>query len=149
MKLKSISNVKKKRNNINCISSTPKALFTSLQWNHLFKKRLVLREIGSNKNASFLQMQLLTSDYIQLLKPYVNGVTLRGKNPTLKCCKPLELLTYFEMGLSSFNRGNMESVGQRAAKSLYVKLWDWFEPGQTRNRATPFLENSKFETLWL
>ena len=57
-----------------------------------------------------------------LNKPYVNKVILRGQNLSLKCCKALELLANIEKGIRSFHTGNMESVGQRAAKLLSVKL---------------------------
>ena len=47
---------------------------------------------------AYLHIQLLTSDYKRLLnKPYENEVTLRGQNPPLKCCRPLELLSPFKM----------------------------------------------------
>ena len=38
-------------------------------------------------------------------------------------------------GFRSFNDRNMGSVGQRAAKLLAIKLWEWFDPGTTRTRA--------------
>ena len=41
-------------------------------------------------------------------------------------------------GFRSFNDRNMESVGQRAAKLLAIKLWEWFDPGTTRIRADRF-----------
>ena len=41
-------------------------------------------------------IQLRTYAYIRLLnKPYVNEVTLRGQNPTLKGCLPLDFLYTF------------------------------------------------------
>ena len=47
-----------------------------------------------------LDLQLLNFAYKRLLnKPYENEVTLTGQNPPLKCCQPLELLTYFEKGI--------------------------------------------------
>ena len=73
--------------------------------------------------SEVLNLQYRQILYIQLLnKPYVYRVTLRERNLALKCCQPLELLTYFESGVTSFNTGNMGSVGQRAAKLLSVKL---------------------------
>ena len=59
----------------------------------------------------------------------------------------------------NFNTGNMWSVSQRTAKLPAVKLWEWFEPRQTRNWAEYtcmhfawngwnnrlFLENSNFD----
>ena len=47
---------------------------------------------------------------------------MREQNLTLKCCQPLKLLTYFERRFRCFNVGNLESVGQTAAKSLAVKV---------------------------
>jgi len=42
---------------------------------------------------AFKHMQLFTSDSTRFLnKPYVNGVTLREQNLSLKCCQPLQLL---------------------------------------------------------
>ena len=55
-------------------------------------------------------------------KPYENEVTLRGKNMPLKCCQPLKLLMYVERVVRSFHTITTESVGQRAAKLLSVKL---------------------------
>ena len=77
---------------------------------------------------SFRFMKLLswTFAYVQLYKPYLNGVTLRDQNQSLKYLRDqnqslksfqsLELLTSFEMGFRSFNTDNMGSVGQSAAK---------------------------------
>ena len=62
-------------------------------------------------------IQSWTFAYVWLLnKPYVNWVTLREQNQSLKCCQPLELLIYFGKGFRSFATGNIGSVGQRAAK---------------------------------
>ena len=38
----------------------------------------------------------------------------------------------------SFNAKNLKSEGQRAAKLLAIKLWEWFDPGPTRTRADWF-----------
>ena len=52
-------------------------------------------------------IQLVTSDYKQILnKHYVNGVTLREKNLSFKCCWSLDLLTYFGMGFRSSHTVN-------------------------------------------
>ena len=40
-----------------------------------------------------------------------------------------------EKGFRSFNSKNLVSVGQRAAKLLAIKLWEWFDPGRSRIRA--------------
>ena len=61
-----------------------------------------------------------TFAYTKLLNK--NEVILREQNPPLKRCKPLELLTYFEIEFRTFNKGNMGSLGQRAAKLPSVKL---------------------------
>ena len=36
------------------------------------------------------------------------------------------------------NAKNLESVGQRAAKLLAIKLWEWFDPGCSRTRVDRF-----------
>ena len=67
-------------------------------------------------------------------------------------------------GFRSFNNRNMGSGGQRAAKLLAIKLWEWFDPGTTRIRADwfdqgrgrvadffmrpPTLTASNFAALW-
>ena len=44
----------------------------------------------------YLHIQSWSNDYKWLLnKPYVNEVTLRGQNPPLKCCYPLDFLYTF------------------------------------------------------
>ena len=64
----------------------------------------------------------------------------------------------------SFNAKNLGSLGQRAAKWLAIKLWEWFDPGTTRIRADwfergrgqsadiflwpPTLTAGNFEALW-
>ena len=75
-------------------------------------------------NWSFsYDIQSWTFAYIRFLKkPYVNGVTLREQNSPLKCCQPVQLITYSERGLTYFNTGNMRSVGQMASKLSSVKL---------------------------
>ena len=61
--------------------------------------------------------------YTQLLnKPFENEVTLREQNPSLKQCKALKLLTYFEIRLRSFNTIYMKSLDQKAAKLPSVKV---------------------------
>ena len=55
-------------------------------------------------------------------KPYENQVTLREKNLSLKYCHPLEVLIYFGKGFRYFQTSDMESVGQRAAKLLAIKV---------------------------
>jgi len=61
--------------------------------------------------------------YTRLLnKPYENEVTLREQIPPLECCHPPKLFLFFEKRFRSFNTGNMESVRQRAAKLLSIKL---------------------------
>ena len=67
-------------------------------------------------------------------------------------------------GYRSLDAENLESVGQRAAKLLAIKLWEWFDPGTTRIRANwfergqgrsagfylwpPTLTAGNFEALW-
>ena len=52
------------------------------------------------KKISLSNIQSRAKVYKRLLdKPYVNGVTLRGQNLSLKYFKPLELLTCFVMGV--------------------------------------------------
>ena len=51
-----------------------------------------------------------------------NEVTLREKSLPLTCCKHFEHLTHFEIIFTSFNAGNMGSVGQRDAKLPSFKL---------------------------
>ena len=51
-----------------------------------------------------------------LNKLYVNEVTLRVQNLSLKCCQPLGILTYFEKGFRSFLIGIIGSINQWAAK---------------------------------
>ena len=70
-----------------------------------------------------LHIQLQTFPYTRLLnKPYKNEFTFREQNLPLKCHKPLKILLYYEKRFRSLNAGNMESVGQRAAKFLSDKL---------------------------
>ena len=54
--------------------------------------------------------------------PYVNEITLREKNLSLRYCQPLELFIYFGKGFRSFHAGNIGFVGQRAAKLAAVKV---------------------------
>ena len=57
-----------------------------------------------------------------LYKNYVNEGIFRGQKLSLKCCQPLEILTYIEREVRSFHSGNVGSVSQRAAKMPSVKL---------------------------
>ena len=57
-----------------------------------------------------------------LSKPNVDEVILRRLNLSLKCCQPLEHLTYFKWGTRSFHRDYMASAGQSAAKLPSFKL---------------------------
>ena len=52
---------------------------------------------------------LLTYGYFK--KSYENEVNLREQNISLKCCKPLELLIYFEKGFHIFIQVIWWSVG--------------------------------------
>ena len=58
---------------------------------------------------------------------FKNGGILRGQNVPLKYCQPFELLLCIGKRFRSFHRGNFGSVGQKGAKLLSVKLWEWFE----------------------
>ena len=57
-----------------------------------------------------------------LHKPYVNEVTLREHNPSLKCCYPLDFSNSYFSTFRTFNAVNIGSVGQRAAKLRSVKV---------------------------
>ena len=55
----------------------------------------------------------------------------------------------------SFNAENLGSVGERAAKFLAIKLWEWFDPGPNAlshnlagmaEVADFFLEKSNFDS---
>ena len=66
---------------------------------------------------------LLTSNDILLLnKPYVNEVTLREQNLSLKYCQPLKLFIHLWKGFRSFLAVNIGYLGQRAAKLTDVKV---------------------------
>ena len=52
--------------------------------------------------------------------------------PTLKLLLASWTFYSFLKGFRSFNAENLGSVGQRAAKWLAIKLWEWFDPGTTR-----------------
>ena len=81
-----------------------------------------------NHYGLYTYIQSRAKAYKRLLKkPYVNGVTLREQNPHLKCCQPLQHLTYFETGFRSFNIDFIGRVGRRASKSLSIKLLEWFD----------------------
>ena len=85
------------------------------------------------KNFFFWDKQLWIFVNARLLnKSYENEVTLREQDICWKCCQPLELLTYIKRGFRYFHTGNKVSVGQRAAKLPYIKLWEWFEPRQNQ-----------------
>ena len=73
----------------------------------------------------WISIKVLTAIKQLLNKPYVNEVILRGQNLTLKCCQPLKLWTYFEKKVRSFHTDNVKCVGQKAAKLLSLKLWEW------------------------
>ena len=86
--------------------------------------------MGFTKRQGRWKLSKLDAQYIQLCplayvwllnKPYENEVTLRGKNIPLKCCQPLKVL-YIGRGFRFFIKGNIGSVGHRAAKLLSVKL---------------------------
>ena len=67
-------------------------------------------------------------------------------------------------GFRSFNAKSLVSVGQRAAKLLAIKVWEWFDPGPPRTRADwfecgrgrmadffvrpPTLTTGNFEAIW-
>ena len=55
-------------------------------------------------------------------KPYEDEAILREQNPISKYHLPLEVMTYFERRFRSFNAFNMESVGQRVARLVAVKV---------------------------
>ena len=115
-----------------------KVVKMTILYGKMSKSLVSLQETVQNCIARLMTytIQLLTSNYKRLVnRSYVNGVTLRGQNPPLKYCQPLERLTYFERGFRSFNTGNMESAGQRAAKLPSFKLWEWFNPSCTWTRA--------------
>ena len=61
-----------------------------------------------------------------------NEVTLTGKILPLKCCYSLEISTQFFKKIRSFDAENLGSVGQRTAKLPAIKIWEWFDPTQTR-----------------
>ena len=89
--------------------------------------RLVIIQIWMNAS---IYIQLWSSDYKWLLNiPCGNEVILRGKNLPLKCCQPLEHLSYYERGFWSFHLGKIESVGVKAAKLPFIKFLEWFRPG--------------------
>ena len=52
-----------------------------------------------NEGIAELCTVLANWDKALVNKPYVNEVTLRGQNPPLKCCQPLEILVDFMKGL--------------------------------------------------
>ena len=60
--------------------------------------------------------------YILLLnRPYENEGTLRGQNPPLKCCKPIEIFTCFQIGLDL-----QISVSGYLGFSIYLIIISWF-----------------------
>ena len=52
--------------------------------------------------------------------------------PILKILLASWTLRTVEKGFRSFNSENLESVDQRPAKLLAIKLWEWFDPGCSR-----------------
>ena len=97
--------------------------------------------------------------YKQLLnKPYVNEVFERAKL-TLKMPTAAWFLVYFFKRFRSFNTANIESVSQKAAKLLSIKIWKWFDPGPAHTFALkaeaedfslrpPIFTASNFKSLW-
>ena len=79
----------------------------------------------------------------------VNEITLRGQNPSLKFCYPLEIYAHLKTGLDLLLLKSFGSVGQRAAKLLAIKLWEWFDfalVGTLSDWFQCFLETSSFES---
>ena len=80
-----------------------------------------LEAICKQISKSVAYLQLRKFDYIRLLnKPYVNEVILRGQNLSLKCCRPLDLLTYIETFENDSNPFKTVSKGQEATSILRV-----------------------------
>ena len=83
---------------------------------------------------------------------------------TLKMLLASCFLMYFFKRFRSFNAKNLESVGQRVAKLLAIKLWEWLDRDRNRTRADwfewgrgrpadfflrpPTLTASNFAALW-
>ena len=65
---------------------------------------------------------VLDSNFTAVHKPYVNKVTLREQNLPLKCCHPLDFWNASLKGEKSFDAANIDSVDQRAAKLLSIKV---------------------------
>ena len=81
------------------------------------------------------QLLLCQINVIPLLsKPFVNEVTLRKQKWPLRCCQPLKFICFFKR-FRSFDTASIKSVGQRATKLLFDKIWEWFDPGQSRTPA--------------
>ena len=72
--------------------------------------------------------------YGYLISPMKMSHFDRAK-PTLKLLLASWTFYSFLKGFRSFNAKNLESVGQRAAKWLAIKLWEWFDFAQNRTRA--------------
>ena len=89
-----------------CLKHFPSAFFRFLCCVFLFysfsliseEKQLTLTAGVSSAVRHYIQLK----SERPLIKPYVNEVILRGQNLSLKCCQPLELLTYIERGFRSF-----------------------------------------------
>ena len=56
----------------------------------------ILKKDKSKKNDSEVQLRAKQMAHL-VNKHYQNEVTLTGQNLPLKCCKPVEILTHFEM----------------------------------------------------
>ena len=61
-----------------------------------------------------------------------------GAKPTLKILLASWAFYTVLKGFRILNAENLGSVGQRAAKLPFIKLWEWFERGRTRIRADWF-----------
>ena len=55
-----------------------------------------------------------------------------GAKPILKILLASWTFGTVEKGFRSFFSKNLGSVGQRAAKLLAIKLWEWFDPERSR-----------------
>ena len=69
--------------------------------------------------------------YIRSLnRPY--GGHFKSAKHNFKTMTASWFVIYFFKRFRYFNSKNMGSVGQRGAKLLSVKLWEWFDPGRTQ-----------------
>ena len=80
----------------------------------MIKDKLIFKKIS-------LKIMQLKSEQTEQL-PYVNEVILRGKNLSLRSASLFYLLTNIENRFIYFQRANIGSVGQRAAKLLSLKI---------------------------